>query len=126
MKTTYTVALLVLAGIAIDAAAIQIVHAQVQLPAQMMNETSYPDGYTILPLAPAPIKAMMLDIIVVIVAASVAWLVWLVRQEKKKEDEIALDDAWREVLNDPHYTERRLLEERKRVVDKARAAGANR
>ncbi len=126
MKTTYTVALLVLAGIAIDAAAIQIVHAQVQLPAQMMNETSYPDGYTILPLAPAPIKAMMLDIIVVIVAASVAWLVWLVRQEKKKEDEIALDDAWREVLNDPHYTERRHLEERKRVVDKVRAVAANR
>ena len=34
--------------------------------------------------------------------------------------------AWREVLDDPHYVERRHLEERKRVVDKARTAAANR
>ena len=37
----------------------------------------------------------------------------------------AVDAAWREGLDDPHYVERRHLEERKRVVVKARAAAAN-
>ncbi len=126
MKTLHIVALSILAGMAVGAVAIQGLHAQAQLPVSMIaiNEISNPDGYAILP--PAPIKAMMLDIVVIIIAASIVWLVWLVRQEKKKEDEIALDDAWREVLDDPHYTERRHLEERKRVVDKARAAAVNR
>jgi hypothetical protein len=63
--------------------------------------------------------------IMLIVVACVAWVVWTVREHKQALKEAALDGAWREVLDDPHYVERRHLEERKRVVDKARAA-ANR
>jgi hypothetical protein len=37
-----------------------------------------------------------------------------------------LDQAWREVLDEPHYMERRHYEERMRVEDQARAAAANR
>jgi hypothetical protein len=58
--------------------------------------------------------------IILIVVACVAWVVWTVRKHKQVFKE-ALD-----VLDDPHYVERRHLEERKRVVDKAGAAAANR
>jgi hypothetical protein len=61
-----------------------------------------------------------LTIILLIVVACVAWVVWTVREHKQALEE-ALD-----VLDDPYDVERRHLEERKRVVDKARAAAANR
>ena len=35
----------------------------------------------------------------------------------KESDEVALADAWRVVLSDPNYEERRPLEERKRTVE---------
>lgn len=64
--------------------------------------------------------------IILIVVACVAWVVWTARKHEQALKEAALDGAWREVLDDPHYVERRHLEERKRVVDEARTAAANR
>lgn len=64
--------------------------------------------------------------IILIVVACVAWVVWTARKHEQALKEAALDGARREVLDDPHYVERRHLEERKRVVDKARTAAANR
>jgi hypothetical protein len=40
-----------------------------------------------------------------------------VREHKQAIAKDVLDQAWREVLNDPHYMERRHFEERKRVED---------
>ena len=65
-------------------------------------------------------------IIIFIVVGCIAWVVWTPRKSKQALDKDALDQAWREVLNDPHYMERRHYEERMRVEDQARAAAANR
>jgi protein-S-isoprenylcysteine O-methyltransferase Ste14 len=56
-------------------------------------------------------------IIVLIGVACIVWLVWTVREHKQAIAKDVLDQAWREVLNDPHYMERRHFEERKRVED---------
>ena len=69
---------------------------------------------------------MVINIIILIVVVCVAWVVWTERKSKQALDKDALDEAWREVLDDPHYMERRHYEERKRVEDQARAAAANR
>ncbi len=55
-------------------------------------------------------------IIILFIGACIAWVVSTMREKKQALDERALDKAWREVLDDPHYAERRHLEERKRVV----------
>ena len=65
-------------------------------------------------------------IIIFIVVACIAWVVWTEQKSKQALDKDLLDQAWREVLDDPHYMERRHYEERKRVEDQARAAAANR
>jgi FtsZ-interacting cell division protein ZipA len=69
---------------------------------------------------------MVINIIILIVVVCIAWVVWTERKSKQALDKDALDEAWREVLDDPHYMERRHYEERKRVEDQARAAAANR
>jgi nitrogen fixation-related uncharacterized protein len=69
---------------------------------------------------------MVINIIILIVVVCIAWFVWTERKSKQALDKDALDEAWREVLDDPHYMERRHYEERKRVEDQARAAAANR
>ena len=60
MKTRYTIALSVVAGVAIGAAAIQTLHAQAKLPVYMVaiNEISDQEGYTkqYLPTAQKTIK----------------------------------------------------------------------
>ncbi len=63
-------------------------------------------------------------IIVLILIASIAWVAVTVRRTNRLLKEAALDQAWREVLNDPEYEVRRRYEERKRVQDQARAAAA--
>jgi hypothetical protein len=69
--------------------------------------------------------AILEIIIILIVVVCIAWVVWTTAREHKQAlNERALDNAWREVLDDPHYMERRHLEERKRVVDQARHAAA--
>ncbi|HEY6019407.1 MAG TPA: hypothetical protein VIY48_05735 [Candidatus Paceibacterota bacterium] len=56
-------------------------------------------------------------VIVLIGVASIAWIVWAVREYKQAVAKDILNQAWREVLKDPHYLERRHFEERKRVED---------
>ena len=41
-------------------------------------------------------------IIVLIGVACIVWLVWTVRERKQAIAKDVLDQAWREVLNDPH------------------------
>jgi cbb3-type cytochrome oxidase subunit 3 len=65
-------------------------------------------------------------IIILIVVGCIVWVVWTMRKHKHALAKIALDDAWREVLNDPHYIDRRRHEDRKHAVDEARAHAANR
>jgi hypothetical protein len=69
---------------------------------------------------------MIVNIVILIVVVCIAWVVWTERKSKQALDKDALDEAWREVLDDPHYMERRHYEERKLVEDQARAAAANR
>lgn len=69
---------------------------------------------------------MVAIIIIFIVVVCVAWVVWTEQKSKQALDRDALAQAWREVLDDPHYMERRHYEERKRVADQARAAATNR
>jgi hypothetical protein len=49
---------------------------------------------------------------------------WTEQVSKKALDKDALEQAWREVPDDPHYVERRHFEERKRVENQARTAAA--
>jgi hypothetical protein len=67
-------------------------------------------------------NAFILIVLLVVVCA--AWLVWTERKSKQALDKDALDQAWREVLDDPHYIERRHYEERMRVEEEARTAAA--
>ncbi len=53
-------------------------------------------------------------IVILIIVGCIAWVVWAVREHRKALDKEALDGAWRQVLNDPHYMERRDFEEHKR------------
>ena len=50
----------------------------------------------------------------------IVWIFWKVRADTRASKEAALDRAWREVLNDPNYMQRRHYEERKRE-DEAQA-----
>ena len=59
----------------------------------------------------------MVVTIILIVVAFIAWVVWTEQKSKQALDKDLLDQAWRDVLNDPHYLERRHYEERKRVED---------
>jgi hypothetical protein len=68
----------------------------------------------------------MIELIISIVVALIAWVVWTEWKSKEALDKDLFDQAWREVLDDPHYMERRHYEERNRVEDQARAAAANR
>ena len=65
-------------------------------------------------------------IIILVVVVCIAWLAWTEQKSKQALDKDVLDQAWREVLDDPHYMERRHYEERMRVENQARAAAANR
>jgi hypothetical protein len=58
--------------------------------------------------------------IVLIVLGCIAWVVWAVWEHKQASEIAALGQAWREVLDDPHYMERRHFEERKRRRAQAR------
>jgi len=59
-------------------------------------------------------------ILIVLVVALLIWLVMRGRRQKLEAYESTLDRAWQIVLADPHYQERRALEERKRALDDAR------
>ncbi len=74
-------------------------------------------------LSAKPVLAM-LDSVVVVALVTIVTIVFLIKRAKKKHHERVLNVAWHEVLNDPHYTERRHLEERKHVVEKERELAA--
>jgi hypothetical protein len=69
---------------------------------------------------------MLFNIVILFMVASIAWVLWTERKSKQALEKDALDQAWREVPDDPHYIERRHYEERMRVEDEARAAAAKR
>ena len=85
------------------------------------SEPSHLDANPKFRLGP-PIKAI-LDPILVLIGAAVAGFSWGIWRHKRKQREAVLDSAWREVLADPHYLERRHLEER-RLVAKGHDHGA--
>jgi hypothetical protein len=49
-----------------------------------------------------------------VVVSGAIWTVLKVRRNNRALETAAVDQAWREVLDDPHYMERRHYEERKR------------
>ncbi len=59
-------------------------------------------------------------VVLVIIAVFFGWIAWIVWGVKQTLDKVMLDEAWRTVLDDPHYKERRHLEERKHAKAKAR------
>jgi Tfp pilus assembly protein PilE len=63
--------------------------------------------------------------IALIVLGWIAWIVWTVWEYIQASKNAAWDQAWRVVLDDPHYIERRHFEERKRVEEDAHKRNAN-
>jgi len=63
------------------------------------------------------IYAILEIIIIAIGVACVVWLIWTAREDKQASGKSVLDQAWREVLDDAYYMERRHFEDRKRVED---------
>ena len=68
----------------------------------------------------------IITIIVLVPVACIAWMIWTERKSKQALDRDVLDQAWRELPDDPNYAERRHFEERKRVVDQARSGATQR
>ena len=66
----------------------------------------------------------IINIVGLLVFVCIAWVVWTERKSKLALDKDALDQAWREVPDNPLNAEQRHYEERKRVVDQARAGAA--
>jgi hypothetical protein len=62
-------------------------------------------------------------IVILILVGCIAWIVWAVRRDKQELEKESLDRAWRTVLNDPHYMERRHREEGKRAENAPFDAG---
>jgi hypothetical protein len=56
-------------------------------------------------------------VIIIFLVVSVVWVARKMWNRAKASDEAVLGDAWREVLSDPNYKERRSLEERKDAVE---------
>jgi tripartite-type tricarboxylate transporter receptor subunit TctC len=52
-------------------------------------------------------------VIILLLICFILWIVWKVRANMRAEKNAALDDAWRTVLSDPDYAQRRQHEERK-------------
>jgi hypothetical protein len=69
------------------------------------------------------VRTLVAIIIIFIVVVCIAWIVWTEQKSKQALNRDALDQAWREVLDDPHYVERRHYERKRR--DQARAAATN-
>jgi hypothetical protein len=56
-------------------------------------------------------------VLIILLAAPIAWIVWKVRAHDRALENASLHEAWRMVLDDPHYEHRRQYEERKRQVE---------
>jgi hypothetical protein len=56
----------------------------------------------------------MFEILIIFcVIASIVWIVWKLRSHDRALKKATLDQAWRVVLDDPHYEHRREYEERR-------------
>ena len=60
---------------------------------------------------------MELVIIIPILIVFIVWIVWKLRSDKRVLEKAGLEQAWRIVLNDPHYAHRRQYEEHKREAE---------
>jgi hypothetical protein len=58
-------------------------------------------------------------VIIISTIAGIIWIIWMVRANNRAAKAAALDRAWREVLSDPNYPQRRDQEEGK-LKDRAR------
>ena len=58
-------------------------------------------------------------IVIVLLVAFVIWLVIRGRRRATEAHEATLARAWRIVLDDPHYQQRRALEERRSALEDA-------
>jgi len=56
---------------------------------------------------------MELIVIIGFVLACTSWILWRKQANSRTAKKAALDRAWRIVLDDPSYTDRRPIEERK-------------
>ena len=65
-------------------------------------------------------------IVGLVVVVCVGWVLWTERKSKQALDKDALDQEWQEVSDDAHDAERGHYQERKRVVDQARAGATKR
>jgi hypothetical protein len=57
-------------------------------------------------------------ILIILLVGCIMWLGMKMRNRVYASDEATLARAWRMVLNDPNYKERRLLEERKNAAER--------
>ena len=55
--------------------------------------------------------------ILLFVVASILWLVWKWRTQDRASKKATVEQAWRIVLDDPHYAQRRQYEEHKRAEE---------
>ncbi len=69
-----------------------------------------------LPLRVGPSIKAILDPILGLIGLAVAGVSWGIWRHKRKQREAVLDSAWREVMADPHYLERRHIEERRLAI----------
>jgi cbb3-type cytochrome oxidase subunit 3 len=68
----------------------------------------------------SPARAVILDFFALTLLAVIGLVFWLMRREKTARADALLDNAWNEVLSDPHYAERRRTEEQKRGMAKSK------
>jgi len=56
-------------------------------------------------------------LLIVLLIAGLVWLVMRARRRDVEANEATLSRAWRIVLDDPNYKERKLVEERRRALE---------
>jgi hypothetical protein len=55
--------------------------------------------------------------ILLLVILSIVWLAWKWRKQDRASKKATVEQAWRIVLDDPHYAQRRQYEEHKRAEE---------
>jgi len=56
-------------------------------------------------------------LLIVLLIAGLVWLVMRARRRDVEANEATLSRAWRIVLDDPNYKERKVVEERRRALE---------
>jgi len=59
----------------------------------------------------------MEPLLIVLLIAGLVWLVMRARRRDVEANEATLSRAWRIVLDDPNYKERKVVEERRRALE---------